>query len=109
MRTLPVAASYAVWTATAAAFGAPTSEPGKRITGPGPSIAVLPDMLFLPVGVSLKVEGVSVARVGVGGAANGTLDKGLRHGRRESHCRAVRIVPGEPQERQTAITCNYAT
>lgn len=60
---------------TAAAFGAPTSELAKRINGNGPSIADLPGTLFLPGGVPLKVNGVSVAGIGVGGAPDGTLDE----------------------------------
>ena len=60
---------------TAAAFGAPTSELAKRITGSGPSIADLPGTLFLPGGVPLKVNGVSVAGIGVGGAPDGKLDE----------------------------------
>lgn len=60
---------------TAAAFGAPTSELVKRITGNGPSIADLPGTLFLPGGVPLKVNGVSVAGIGVGGAPDGKLDE----------------------------------
>ena len=60
---------------TAAAFGAPTSELAKRITGNGPSIADLPGTLFLPGGVPLKVNGVSVAGIGVGGAPDGRLDE----------------------------------
>lgn len=60
---------------TAAAFGAPTSELAKRITGNGPSIADLPGTLFLPGGVPLKVNGVSVAGIGVGGAPDGKLDE----------------------------------
>ncbi|MBT2520197.1 heme-binding protein [Arthrobacter sp. ISL-28] len=60
---------------TAAAFGVPTSELAKRITGSGPSIADLPGTLFLPGGVPLKVNGVSVAGIGVGGAPDGKLDE----------------------------------
>ena len=60
---------------TAAAFGAPTSELAKRITGNGPSIADLPGTLFLPGGVPLKVNGVSVAGIGVGGAPDGKFDE----------------------------------
>ncbi|BCW04252.1 heme-binding protein [Arthrobacter sp. NtRootA1] len=60
---------------TAAAFGAPTSELAKRINGTGPSIADLPGTLFLPGGVPLKVNGVSVAGIGVGGAPDGALDE----------------------------------
>lgn len=60
---------------TAAAFGAPTSELAKRIQGSGPSIADLPGTLFLPGGVPLKVNGVSVAGIGVGGAPDGMLDE----------------------------------
>ena len=60
---------------TAAAFGAPTSELAKRITGNGPSIADLPGTLYLPGGVPLKVNGVSVAGIGVGGAPDGKLDE----------------------------------
>lgn len=60
---------------TAAAFGAPTSELAKRIKGNGPSIADLPGTLFLPGGVPLKVNGVSVAGIGVGGAPDGMLDQ----------------------------------
>lgn len=60
---------------TAAAFGAPTSELAKRATGNGPSIADLPGTLFLPGGVPLKVNGVSVAGIGVGGAPDGKLDE----------------------------------
>ncbi|HKS02930.1 MAG TPA: heme-binding protein [Arthrobacter sp.] len=60
---------------TAAAFGAPTSELAKRISGNGPSIADLPGTLFLPGGVPLKVNGVSVAGIGVGGAPDGKLDE----------------------------------
>ena len=60
---------------TAAAFGAPTSELAKRITGNGPSIADLPGTLSLPGGVPLKVNGVSVAGIGVGGAPDGKLDE----------------------------------
>ncbi|MDR6557926.1 uncharacterized protein GlcG (DUF336 family) [Arthrobacter pascens] len=60
---------------TAAAFGAPTSELAKRVTGNGPSIADLPGTLFLPGGVPLKVNGVSVAGIGVGGAPDGKLDE----------------------------------
>lgn len=60
---------------TAAAFGAPTSELAGRITGSGPSIADLPGTLFLAGGVPLKVNGVSVAGIGVGGAPDGALDE----------------------------------
>jgi uncharacterized protein GlcG (DUF336 family) len=60
---------------TAAAFGAPTSELSKRINGNGPSIADLPGTLFLAGGVPLKVNGVSVAGIGVGGAPDGMLDE----------------------------------
>lgn len=60
---------------TAAAFGAPTSELAKRVTGNGPSIADLPGTLFLPGGVPLKINGVSVAGIGVGGAPDGKLDE----------------------------------
>lgn len=60
---------------TAAAFGAPTSELAKRVNGNGPSIADLPGTLFLAGGVPLKVEGVSVAGVGVGGAPDGAVDE----------------------------------
>ncbi len=60
---------------TAAAFGAPTSELAKRINGNGPSIADLPGTLFLAGGVPLKVNGVSVAGIGVGGAPDGMLDE----------------------------------
>lgn len=60
---------------TAAAFGTPTSELSKRINGTGPSIADLPGTLFLAGGVPLKVNGVSVAGIGVGGAPDGMLDE----------------------------------
>lgn len=60
---------------TAAAFGAPTSELAHRIKGNGPSIADLPGTLYLPGGVPLKVNGVSVAGIGVGGAPDGLLDE----------------------------------
>ncbi len=60
---------------TAAAFGTPTSELAKRINGNGPSIADLPGTLFLAGGVPLKVNGVSVAGIGVGGAPDGALDE----------------------------------
>ena len=60
---------------TAAAFGAPTSELAKRINGTGPSIADLPGTLFLAGGVPLKINGVSVAGIGVGGAPDGALDE----------------------------------
>jgi uncharacterized protein GlcG (DUF336 family) len=60
---------------TAAAFGAPTSELAKRINGNGPSIAGLTGTLFLAGGVPLKVNGVSVAGIGVGGAPDGNLDE----------------------------------
>lgn len=60
---------------TAAAFGTPTSELAKRINGTGPSIADLPGTLFLGGGVPLKVNGVSVAGIGVGGAPDGALDE----------------------------------
>jgi uncharacterized protein GlcG (DUF336 family) len=60
---------------TAAAFGAPTSELAKRINGTGPGIADLPGTLFLAGGVPLKVNGVSVAGLGVGGAPDGNLDE----------------------------------
>lgn len=60
---------------TAAAFGAPTSELAQRITGNGPGIDDLPGTLFLPGGVPLKVDGVSVAGIGVGGAPDGRLDE----------------------------------
>jgi uncharacterized protein GlcG (DUF336 family) len=60
---------------TAAAFGAPTSELAKRINGNGPGIADLPGTLFLAGGVPLKVNGVSVAGIGVGGAPDGMLDE----------------------------------
>lgn len=60
---------------TAAAFGAPTSELAKRITGSGPSIADLPGTLYLPGGVPLMVNGASVAGIGVGGAPDGKLDE----------------------------------
>ncbi|MEA5455099.1 heme-binding protein [Sinomonas sp. JGH33] len=60
---------------TAAAFGAPTSELAKRIQSPGPSIADLPGTLFLAGGVPLKVNGASVAGIGVGGAPDGALDE----------------------------------
>ncbi|CAN7198387.1 GlcG/HbpS family heme-binding protein [Arthrobacter sp. LjRoot14] len=60
---------------TAAAFGTPTGELAKRINGNGPSIADLPGTLFLAGGVPLKVNGVSVAGIGVGGAPDGALDE----------------------------------
>lgn len=60
---------------TAAAFGTPTSELAKRINGNGPSIADLPGTLFLAGGVPLKVDGVSIAGIGVGGAPDGKLDE----------------------------------
>jgi uncharacterized protein GlcG (DUF336 family) len=60
---------------TAAAFGTATSELSKRINGNGPSIADLPGTLFLAGGVPLKVNGVSVAGIGVGGAPDGVLDE----------------------------------
>jgi uncharacterized protein GlcG (DUF336 family) len=60
---------------TAAAFGTPTSELARRINGTGPSIADLPGTLFLGGGVPLKVNGVSVAGIGVGGAPDGALDE----------------------------------
>jgi uncharacterized protein GlcG (DUF336 family) len=60
---------------TAAAFGAPTSELAKRINGTGPSIADLPGTLFLAGGIPLKVNGASVAGIGVGGAPDGALDE----------------------------------
>jgi uncharacterized protein GlcG (DUF336 family) len=60
---------------TAAAFGTPTSELAKRINENGPSIADLPGTLFLAGGVPLKVNGVSVAGIGVGGAPDGALDE----------------------------------
>ncbi|RAX16200.1 heme-binding protein [Pseudarthrobacter sp. AG30] len=60
---------------TAAAFGAPTSELAKRVNGNRPSIADLPGTLFLAGGVPLKVNGVSVAGIGVGGAPDGALDE----------------------------------
>lgn len=60
---------------TAAAFGAPTSELAKRVNGNGPSIADLPGTLFLAGGVPLKVNGLSVAGIGVGGAPDGALDE----------------------------------
>jgi len=60
---------------TAAAFGAPTSDLAKRVNGNGPSIADLPGTLFLAGGVPLKVNGVSVAGIGVGGAPDGALDE----------------------------------
>lgn len=60
---------------TAAAFGTPTSELAKRINDNGPSIADLPGTLFLAGGVPLKVNGVSVAGIGVGGAPDGALDE----------------------------------
>ncbi|MFF2243112.1 heme-binding protein [Arthrobacter sp. NPDC058130] len=60
---------------TAAAFGTPTSDLAKRINGNGPSIADLPGTLFLAGGVPLKVNGVSVAGIGVGGAPDGMLDE----------------------------------
>ncbi|MBT2514847.1 heme-binding protein [Arthrobacter sp. ISL-30] len=60
---------------TAAAFGAPTSELAKRVTGNGPGIDDLPGTLFLAGGVPLKVNGVSVAGIGVGGAPDGMLDE----------------------------------
>ncbi|MBO1268964.1 GlcG/HbpS family heme-binding protein [Arthrobacter cavernae] len=60
---------------TAAAFGAPTSELAGRITGQGPSIADLPGTIFLAGGVPLKVDGVSIAGIGVGGAPDGKVDE----------------------------------
>ena len=60
---------------TAAAFGAPTSDLAKRVNGNGPSIADLPGTLFLAGGVPLKVNSVSVAGIGVGGAPDGALDE----------------------------------
>jgi uncharacterized protein GlcG (DUF336 family) len=60
---------------TAAAFGTPTSELAKRINGTGPSIADLPGTLFLAGGVPLKLNSVSVAGIGVGGAPDGALDE----------------------------------
>lgn len=60
---------------TAAAFGAPTSELAQRVTGDGPGLDDLPGTLFLPGGVPLKVDGVSVAGIGVGGAPDGKLDE----------------------------------
>jgi len=60
---------------TAAAFGTPTSELARRVNGNGPSIVDLPGTLFLAGGVPLKVNGVSVAGIGVGGAPDGALDE----------------------------------
>ncbi|WP_026556937.1 GlcG/HbpS family heme-binding protein [Arthrobacter sp. 35W] len=60
---------------TAAAFGAPTSELAKRINGNGPGIDDLPGTLFLAGGVPVKVNGVSIAGIGVGGAPDGMLDE----------------------------------
>ena len=60
---------------TAAAFGVPTSQLAQRITGNSPGIDDLPGTLFLPGGVPLKVNGVSVAGIGVGGAPDGKLDE----------------------------------
>lgn len=60
---------------TAAAFGAPTSDLAQRVTGNGPGIDDLPGTLFLAGGVPLKVDGVSVAGIGVGGAPDGALDE----------------------------------
>jgi uncharacterized protein GlcG (DUF336 family) len=60
---------------TAAAFGAPTSELAKRVTGNGPGIDDLPGTLFLAGGVPLKVDGASIAGIGVGGAPDGARDE----------------------------------
>lgn len=60
---------------TAAAFGAPTSELAGRIPAGGPGIDDLPGTLFLPGGVPLKIEGASVAGIGVAGAPDGALDE----------------------------------
>jgi len=60
---------------TAAAFGAPTSELAKRVNGNGPGIDDLPGTLFLAGGVSLKVDGASIAGIGVGGAPDGARDE----------------------------------
>ena len=77
---------------TAAAFGAPTSELAKRINGTGPSIADLPGTLFLAGGVPLKVNGVSVAGIGVGGAPDGSLDEACATAGAE----AIAAVPAGP-------------
>jgi uncharacterized protein GlcG (DUF336 family) len=60
---------------TAAAFGAPTSELAQRIPGDGPGIDSLPGTLFLAGGMPLKVDGISVAGIGVGGAPDGRRDE----------------------------------
>ncbi|WP_035783109.1 GlcG/HbpS family heme-binding protein [Arthrobacter sp. H14] len=60
---------------TSASFGSNTSELTEAATGDGPTISDLPGTLFLGGGVSIKVDGASIAGIGVGGAPQGSLDE----------------------------------
>lgn len=58
---------------TAAAFGSDTSELVDRADDN--DLHRLPDTLFMPGGVSVQVDGSSVAGIGVGGAPSGMDDQ----------------------------------
>lgn len=60
---------------TSAAFGAATSELAPRAVGDGATVADLPGTLFLPGAVPVKIDGATIAGIGVGGAPDGMADE----------------------------------
>lgn len=60
---------------TSAAFGAPTSELAPRAQGDGATVADLPGTLFLAGGVPVRLDGATLAGIGVGGAPDGAADE----------------------------------
>lgn len=60
---------------TSAAFGAATSELAPRAAGDGATAADLPGTLFLPGAVPVKIDGATIAGIGVGGAPDGMADE----------------------------------
>lgn len=60
---------------TSAAFGAATSELAPRAAGDGATVADLPGTLFLPGAVPVKIDGATIAGIGVGGAPDGMADE----------------------------------
>jgi uncharacterized protein GlcG (DUF336 family) len=60
---------------TAVSWNQPTSELAKNVNGNGPSIADIPDTLFLAGGVPVTVDGAPIAGIGVGGAPSGDIDE----------------------------------
>lgn len=60
---------------TSAAFGAATSELAPRAVGDGATVSDLPGTLFLPGAVPVKIDGATIAGIGVGGAPDGMADE----------------------------------